>query len=457
MPEDYIIRCHVRPDNARPLTGSFSFGQFGAWLVEVGTINLDGFSPNIGEGGWGVTIGAINMTSPTDGYVDVTVSPPSDFNRNNKPFIVTVFSNIFAYSVGGEDRYHIFVGYARRPLKATANDAVGFFYKKTDLSFHSGLVKNPADTVLNNNAASWAWRITPADPSRQDAEKLFATQDISFQFQKSGATIPTPEEDEVFPNPRISGLYNLFLTITDSVGREAVLEQPTGFGNSIRGYISVMVYNYRPFAFIERIEVGEGFELNAGYSVDLNDPVIRSELAGLLFDTSEFVDLWPEVEASNAINGDPLTYEWSVYASQEEADQGGGDVISTTESIQADEESGLPTSPEGFSYFRLKATDGEGFSGFSAIGLLLLRDTIFGAFIDAMGVRHSAVNEDNGVRISRFPNGAASRELLALIPNAKNASYKYERTKGIHLLSYESRTTGEHVLTTSRDGGRNFA
>jgi len=82
---------------------------------------------------------------------------------------------------------------------------------------------------------------------------------------------------------------------------------------------------------------------------------------------------------------------------------------------------------------------------------------IFGSFIDEMGVLHSAVNEATGVRISRFPDGAASRELLALIADAKNASYKYERATNIHLLSYESRTTGEHVLTTSRNGGRNFA
>jgi len=82
---------------------------------------------------------------------------------------------------------------------------------------------------------------------------------------------------------------------------------------------------------------------------------------------------------------------------------------------------------------------------------------IFGTFIDAMGVLHTAVNEDDGVRISRFPSGASSRELLALIPDAKGASYKYERATNVHLLSYQSRTTGEHVLTTSRDGGRNFS
>jgi hypothetical protein len=80
----------------------------------------------------------------------------------------------------------------------------------------------------------------------------------------------------------------------------------------------------------------------------------------------------------------------------------------------------------------------------------------FGSFIDRTGTLYSAVNEGNNVRVSRFKQGVASRELLALVPNAKNPSLALVSARGTQLLSYEDRSDGAQKLVRSTDGGRTF-
>ena len=55
------------------------------------------------------------------------------------------------------------------------------------------------------------------------------------------------------------------------------------------------------------------------------------------------------------------------------------------------------------------------------------------AFTDPHGVMFSAVKEATGVRVSRFPNGTASRELLALVPNLSSPSlWQHNTQAGVH-------------------------
>ena len=51
------------------------------------------------------------------------------------------------------------------------------------------------------------------------------------------------------------------------------------------------------------------------------------------------------------------------------------------------------------------------------------------AFTDPHGVMFSAVKESTGVRVSRFPNGTASREKLALVPNLSSPSLWQHNTQ----------------------------
>lgn len=79
----------------------------------------------------------------------------------------------------------------------------------------------------------------------------------------------------------------------------------------------------------------------------------------------------------------------------------------------------------------------------------------FGSFVDGTaGVLYTAVNEDTGVRVSRFLNGAASRELLARIDDAHSPSIYQDSTRTIHLGL--RRSDDVYVTLKSTDDGRTF-
>lgn len=81
----------------------------------------------------------------------------------------------------------------------------------------------------------------------------------------------------------------------------------------------------------------------------------------------------------------------------------------------------------------------------------------FGSFVDAAtSVLFTAVNDGTGVQVSRFPNGAASRQLLARIEDAKNPSI-CRQASGIITLGYTKRSNGQFTVVQSGDDGRVFA
>lgn len=81
----------------------------------------------------------------------------------------------------------------------------------------------------------------------------------------------------------------------------------------------------------------------------------------------------------------------------------------------------------------------------------------FGSFVDATGALYSAVNDGDNVQVSRFRNGVASRELLAVIANAKNPSLTWNPSRNVQLLSYEDTSDGAQKLVVSRISGRAFS
>lgn len=79
------------------------------------------------------------------------------------------------------------------------------------------------------------------------------------------------------------------------------------------------------------------------------------------------------------------------------------------------------------------------------------------SFLDESGTLYTAVNDGDNVQVARFKTGTASRELLALIPNAKNPSYAYNRQSNRHFVSYEDRSDGAQKLVASDNSGKEFA
>lgn len=148
-----------------------------------------------------------------------------------------------------------------------------------------------------------------------------------------------------------------------------------------------------------------------------------------------------------------------------------GDSVQTTTSISLDSAIG------GFEYYRggpvaYTAPDGEPFTvriraidSFGAVsnwayvtmaGVAGVAKPRFGSILDAAGVLYSAVNDGDNVQIYRFPNGAASRQSLAVIPNAKNPSYAYDKRKNRHFVSYEDRSDGAQKMVYGLNSGREF-
>ncbi len=80
----------------------------------------------------------------------------------------------------------------------------------------------------------------------------------------------------------------------------------------------------------------------------------------------------------------------------------------------------------------------------------------FDSLIDATGALFSAVNEGTGVRVSRFRNGVASREPLALIADAKNPAFVKDKQFGLR-LSYTDRNDGAIKMVRSTNDGREFS
>ena len=100
--------------------------------------------------------------------------------------------------------------------------------------------------------------------------------------------------------------------------------------------------------------------------------------------------------------------------------------------------------------------DGNPFNLTSQNFQYFIDNEIFGSLTDATGVLFSAVNEGSGVRVSKFKTGAASRELLALVADAKNPSIYKDTKNGLH-LAYEDRTDSATKKIRSLDGGVTFA
>lgn len=79
-------------------------------------------------------------------------------------------------------------------------------------------------------------------------------------------------------------------------------------------------------------------------------------------------------------------------------------------------------------------------------------EILFGSLIDAAGILYSAVNSAESVQVSRFKAGAGSRELLAVIADAKNASMHKDRRGQIH-ITYTSRSGENAAQIRSLDSG----
>lgn len=83
-------------------------------------------------------------------------------------------------------------------------------------------------------------------------------------------------------------------------------------------------------------------------------------------------------------------------------------------------------------------------------------EQIIGTWLDNVGWMFSAVNDGQDVQVSAFPNGAGSRQLLAVIEDAKNPSI-YKNFRNQLFLSYQERGTDITKVVFSLDNGRTFA
>jgi hypothetical protein len=149
--------------------------------------------------------------------------------------------------------------------------------------------------------------------------------------------------------------------------------------------------------------------------------------------------------------------DWAWLYTADEA----GEVAADVESISGTDSQPVVTFAESalpHVWAWLTVTDNDGATDTFGPQQILLKESParFGSFVDAENhVLFSAVNDGDNVQVSRFPNGAASRELLAVIPDAKNPSLWRSGARTI-TLAYTDRSDGACKLLTSTDDGRTF-
>lgn len=81
---------------------------------------------------------------------------------------------------------------------------------------------------------------------------------------------------------------------------------------------------------------------------------------------------------------------------------------------------------------------------------------MMGMVDDAAGQIFTAAQSNENVAIARFQGGMATREVVYLIPNAKNPSYALNEKSNTHYVGYEDRETKEQKVVVSRDGGETW-
>lgn len=154
-------------------------------------------------------------------------------------------------------------------------------------------------------------------------------------------------------------------------------------------------------------------------------------------------------DAANSfdIDGSIVEYYWYFY----------GTIYNATLNSGATPTASYTYPSDGEYTVKLRVKDNDGIYDEITITVVVDNPYLFGSMVDATtGVLFTALNEGDNVQVYRFPSGTASREALATITDAKNASLT-RGSDAVITLGYTQRSSGDCVTATSDDDGRSFA